>query len=131
MRTNVPGSSDFDEPDPSELEDIPEVDFSRGERGRYARLFAHGFDVAIDGATAYRLRNSQTGVVVGEWAESRPLFVAALAQVAAGVPPEALAMDVRIGTRSHELESEGVLLVHLAQSALGVARRRPARVAEG
>jgi len=75
MRTNVPGSSDFDEPDPSELEDIPEVDFSRGERGRYARLFADGFDVAIDGATAYRLRNSQTGVVVGEWAESRPLSV--------------------------------------------------------
>ena len=132
MNTSVPGSPDADGPDPSEFEDTPEVDFSHGERGRLARLLADGFDVVIDGVTAYRLRNTRSADVIGEWPESRPLFVAALEQVAGGVPPDALAVDIRIGRRPYEHESDGLILVGLAQAALGIPRRRrPARVAEG
>jgi hypothetical protein len=71
------------------------------------------------GVTAYRLRNTRSADVIGEWAESRPPFVAALEQVAGGIPPDALAMDIRIRLGPYGHVSDGLILVGLAQAALG------------
>ena len=101
------------------------------ERGRYARLLAGGYDVVITGGTGFRLRDSRSGHVIGEFADTRDVFIATLAEVANGIPSRALRMDVRIPTGEYELETGGDTLVHLAQSALGAPNEQPKRVAEG
>jgi hypothetical protein len=102
----------------------------RVERGRWAERLAHGFEVVVEGALAYRLRNVATGEVLGEYPDSRHLFLEAIRRVDTGTPAGALAMDVLTQRGRYVAQGGGTSLLDLAEAALDVPSRRRRRVAQ-
>jgi hypothetical protein len=100
------------------------------ERGRWAERLANGYELVIAGAAGFLLVDRRSGDVIGEFADTRPLFVETLSRVAAGTPAHALQMRVRAPSGETEPGAEGSLLVDLSESALGLARTGHRRVAE-
>jgi len=98
------------------------------ERGRWTRRLAGGCEVTIDRAAGFLLVDSRSDELIGEFPDTRALFVEALARLASGTPVDALRMDVRSISGQTGPGAEGATLVDLAQSALGIAgkRRSPA-----
>jgi len=100
------------------------------ERGRWAERLAHGFEVVVEGAVAYRLRNDATGEILGEYPDSRHLFLEAIHRVDTGTPARALAMDVLTHRGRYVPQGGGTSLLDLAEAALDIPSGRCRRVAE-
>ena len=115
MRTNDDGNPDF--------ADI--LESGKVEIGRYARMEADGFGIAIDGAVGYSLRLIPSNKILGRFATTREAWPAILAAVERGMPAKCLVLDWHWANGRRGRVNSGRLLVLTARSGLGLDVAQP------
>ncbi len=93
----------------------------RWQRGRYARLLVDGYELGIDGATAYRVRLLPSNKELGRFPTSSDAVRFVEGELLAGRHERTLALDwVNDAGRTGKIAA-GHSLMHLAGSMIGQA----------
>jgi hypothetical protein len=104
----------------NDVDDAP-FDFDAGpiEIGRYARMSADGFEIAIDGAVGYSVRLIPSNKVLGRFESTHEAWPVILAEVDRGIPARCIVLDWHGLNGQGGRIGGGQVLVFIARAGMG------------